>query len=199
MPKAFTETEKEQIRAQMRQKGRALFEKRGIKKTSVDELAQAAGISKGAFYIFYESKEELLLEILEEIEADIQGSILNQVVNGQRNASENVAQILKSMLLTWDKYPLLKSFGQSEFEYLVRKIPAEKAMAHAKRDEDFAKNFMKKLKDENIKSKVSARVVANLIKSLFFIGLHRDDLGDTGYAESTEILIQLVARYITEG
>ena len=70
MPKAFSEHEKETIRAQLREKARKLFEKQGLKKTTVDELAQAAGISKGAFYLFYESKEELFLEILEALEAD---------------------------------------------------------------------------------------------------------------------------------
>jgi AcrR family transcriptional regulator len=59
MPKAFSEHEKDIIRAQMREKGKDLFEKQGLKKTSVDELTAAVGISKGAFYLFYESKEEL--------------------------------------------------------------------------------------------------------------------------------------------
>ena len=31
------------------------------------------------------------------------------------------------------------------------------------------------------------------IKSLFFIGLHRDDLGETAYQEAMEVLTDLVA------
>ncbi|NCB05842.1 MAG: TetR/AcrR family transcriptional regulator, partial [Clostridia bacterium] len=38
----------------------------GMRKTTVDELAQEAGISKGAFYKFYSSKEYLFLDMLEE-------------------------------------------------------------------------------------------------------------------------------------
>ncbi len=56
MPKAFSDHEKEMIHSQMREKGKALFEKQGLKKTSVDELTEAVGISKGAFYLFYESE-----------------------------------------------------------------------------------------------------------------------------------------------
>ncbi len=198
MPKAFTEAEKELIRAQLRKKGGELFEKRGIKKTSVDELARAAGISKGAFYLFYESKEELLLDILEAIEEDIQGSVLNYAISAQEDAAESVANILTSMLLTWDKYPLLKSFGKGEFEYLIRKLPAGRIVAHVQSDEAFAKNFIKKLKKENIQTKISPRVAANLIKSLFFIGLHREDLGEGAYQESMRVMVKLVASYITE-
>ena len=61
MPKAFSEHEKETIRTQMREKGKKLFEKHGLKKTSVDEVTEAVGISKGSFYLFYGSKEELFV------------------------------------------------------------------------------------------------------------------------------------------
>lgn len=36
----------------------------GYKKTGVDELCRQAGISKGAFYLFYASKEALFCEVL---------------------------------------------------------------------------------------------------------------------------------------
>ena len=58
MPKAFTDQEKEVLREQLREKGRALFEAHGLRKTSVDEIVRAVGISKGAFYLFYKSKED---------------------------------------------------------------------------------------------------------------------------------------------
>ena len=58
MPKAFSEAEKEMIRRKLLEQGYKQFSTYGLKKTNIDELAAAAGISKGAFYIFYESKEE---------------------------------------------------------------------------------------------------------------------------------------------
>jgi len=196
MPKAFSEHEKETIRAQMRGKGKKLFEKQGLKKTSVDDLAQAVGISKGAFYLFFESKEELFLEILEQIEKEIQTSILEFAVKPKADAHKNVSDMLKSFLLTWDAYPLLKNFSKSEFDYLARKVPAERAMEHANNDEAFTNEFIKKIKREGIAVKASPRVVGNLIKSLFFISLHREDLGKDAYAETMDVMIELVAGYI---
>ena len=105
MPKAFSEHEKETIRAQMREKAKKLFEKQGIKKTSVDELAQAVDISKGAFYHFYESKEELFIEILEGLEADFRGRIFDFSISPKSNARQLLAQLFKDVLLTWDEYP----------------------------------------------------------------------------------------------
>jgi AcrR family transcriptional regulator len=41
-----------------------LFAKRGIHETSLEEVARRAGISKGAIYWHYDSKEDLLLAVL---------------------------------------------------------------------------------------------------------------------------------------
>jgi AcrR family transcriptional regulator len=199
MPKAFSEHEKETIRSQMREKATKLFEKQGLKKTSVDELAQAAGISKGAFYLFYESKEELFMEILEGLETDFRARIFDFSVRPKGNAHKLLAKLFKDALLTWDEYPLLKNFGRSEYEYLARKLPPKRIQAHVNRDDEFVNEFIKRIKREGIDVKASPRVISNLMKSLFFVSLHRDDLGLEGYVESMEILADLIARYITEG
>jgi len=196
MPKAFSEHERETIRTQMREKGKKLFEKHGLKKTSVDEVTEAVGISKGAFYLFYESKEELFLDILEQIEKEIQTSILEFTLTPKADARKNVSTMLKRFLVTWDDYPLLKNFSKSDFDYLERKIPVQRIQQHVQSDTEFTSNFIKKIKREGIIVKVSPHVVSNLIKSLFFIGLHRQDLGEDAYEEAINVMIDLVAGYV---
>ena len=199
MPKAFSEHEKETIRAQMREKGKRLFEKHGLKKTSVDELTEAAGISKGAFYLFYESKEELFLEILEELETDFRARIFDFSINPKEDARKLLAKLLSSALLTWDRYPLLKNFGMAEYEYLARKIPPERIQAHANRDNESVNDLIERIKRAGITVKASPRVVSNLMKSLFFVSLHRDALGENAYVETMQVLANVVARYIVKG
>jgi len=196
MPKAFSEQEKETLRGQFRAKGKKLFEKHGLKKTSVDELTEAVGVSKGAFYLFYESKEELFLEILEGIEREIQTRILEFTIKPKSGSSQKLSQMLRGFLVTWDDYPLLKNFSQSDFDYLVRKIPHERALRHANSDAEFTKAFIKKAKQEGIVIKASPSVASNLMKSLFLIGLHREELGQGAYAEVMNVLTELVAGYI---
>jgi len=196
MPKAFSESEKEIIRVQMREKGKKLFEKHGLKKTSVDELTEVVGISKGAFYLFYGSKEELFMEILEQIEKEIQTSILEFASQPSADGRNQVGAMLKSFLLTWDAYPLLKNFSTADFDYLVRKLPPERVMQHVNSDTEFTNHFIKKIKREGIAVKTSPRVIGNLIKSLFFLSLHREDMGAAAYEESMNVMIGLVAGYI---
>jgi len=196
MPRAFSDYEKETLKAQMREKGKKLFEVQGLRKTSVDELTEAVGISKGAFYLFFASKEELYLEILEQIETEIQTSILEFTIHPNQDAHKNISAMLKGFLLTMDAYPLLKNFSQSDFDYLLRKIPAERVMQHANSDEDFTNQFIRKIEREGITVTASPQVVGNLIKSLFFTLLHRDDFGKDSYEELMDVLIYLVAGYV---
>ena len=199
MPKAFSDHEKEAIRRQLYDKGQQLFALYGLKKTSVDDLVQAVGISKGAFYLFYGSKEELLFDILEQIEAELQTSVLTFATSKAANARQTVRDLLSHFLIQWDAYPLLKNFRQEDFMLLVRKLPAEKVQHHVDRDEAFITNFQTKLAQEGIPMQAPPQVVANLVKSLFFVGLHRNDLGEENYRATMNVLVDLVARYITEG
>lgn len=202
MPKAFSEQEKETIRQQLREQGQQLFARHGLKKTSVDDLTQAVGISKGAFYHFYDSKEELLMEILESIEVAMQTRILDAVLQqdkaGEAGARRTVGAVLTRFLLLWDEYPLLKEFSQEDYMILVRKLPAARVEQHQAQDERFINSLTEKFAQEGITLQRSPRVMANLVKSLFFVGLHREELGDAAYQETMTILVDLVAGYLTE-
>jgi AcrR family transcriptional regulator len=70
MPRAFTEEERLRIRDSLIVAGRKCFLKYGMKKTTVDDLVRLAGVARGSFYQFFNSKEALYLEIfLQEIPA----------------------------------------------------------------------------------------------------------------------------------
>lgn len=64
MAVAFTPGEKEHIARTLVDTAERLFATQGLKKTSLDELVQPAGIAKGSFYAFFDSKESLYLEVM---------------------------------------------------------------------------------------------------------------------------------------
>ncbi|MDN3016255.1 TetR/AcrR family transcriptional regulator [Paenibacillus sp. BSR1-1] len=55
--------------------GMKLFASKGFSSTSIQEIATESGISKGAFYLHFKSKDELLLAILEYIFETVNSSI----------------------------------------------------------------------------------------------------------------------------
>mgnify|MGYP000252210222 FL=1 len=64
MAVAFTLDEKDCIARTLIDTAERLFATQGLKKTSLDELVRPAGIGKGSFYAFFESKESLYLEVM---------------------------------------------------------------------------------------------------------------------------------------
>ena len=94
MPKTFTGKEKEIIRKTLIRNGKELFSKYGLKKTSITELTNTAGIAQGTFYKFFESKEELYFEILE-LEESESAEYLENIVKSSKSAKESIKKIIK--------------------------------------------------------------------------------------------------------
>ena len=72
MARSFTEREKENIKKSLQEACKQSWTQYGYKKTSVDDLCKQAGISKGAFYLFFESKEALFCDLLCSVQKEIQ-------------------------------------------------------------------------------------------------------------------------------
>jgi hypothetical protein len=94
---------------------------------------------------------------------------------------------------------LLKNLSLADFEYLIRKLPPDRIQKHVNQDDDFVNEFLERIKSEGVAVKAPPGVIANLMKSLFFVSLHRDDLGSKDYVETMKVLTDLIARYIIEG
>lgn len=199
MPKAFSNQEKEIIRRRLHEKGTQIFETYGLKKTSVDDLTKAVGISKGAFYLFYESKEELFMEILEELERQQRNLILQMKISAQDDPLESLTKLLKAFINSWIEFPLLANLKQADYEYFLRKIPPQRLDTHIHHDQEFMRAFIEKISREGIEVKAPVDQISYLLLSLFFVLLHRNDLGEKGSNESIDILTRLIARYLVEG
>ena len=61
----------EQRRADLLAAGRALFLAKGIAATSLDDITQRAGVSKGLFYLYFASKEDLVLALQDQFSREV--------------------------------------------------------------------------------------------------------------------------------
>lgn len=90
MPKPFTAAQKETIREKLMEVGRACFLRYGLTKTTLEDLVKPAGIAKASFYLFFDSKETLYIELLlAEMPA-----MMKRLVDGSFGATENTRQAL---------------------------------------------------------------------------------------------------------
>jgi AcrR family transcriptional regulator len=193
MPKGFSEREKAIIREKLLEKGRECFATYGIRKTSVEELTDAAGISKGAFYLFFDSKELLFFEILGQFEAAYHDQMVEVAAGAQGSPRERIKQFLTQAFSAWRTNPLFTHFNQEEFEYLARKLPEEALATTQSRDDLFAERLFEVWRGQGIQIDLDARTYTGLIRALFFVGLHARGIGQEAYPDVLALLIDMVA------
>ena len=88
MAKAFDDNERKLIKDKLKEGALLFIQQQGVRKTSVDELVKYANISKGAFYLFYTSKE-LLFDTIIDDHKKLEKEFLNAINN---NTSENIVK-----------------------------------------------------------------------------------------------------------
>jgi len=71
MPRALTEQEKCRQCQKLLDKGRAVLMSQGLKRISVDDIVNAAGMAKGTFYQHFDSKEKYLFVLIEDIHKQV--------------------------------------------------------------------------------------------------------------------------------
>ncbi len=80
----------EERRSEILMKAQELFYVHGYTRTSVNMVIEALGISKGAFYHYFKSKEELLDSLADILSQNIKSKIEAVVDNGNLNAIEKL-------------------------------------------------------------------------------------------------------------
>lgn len=126
MPR-FSQQEREKIHANLLTQGERLFITHGIKKVTIDDLVNAVGIAKASFYIFYQSKEYLYLDIVQSLQRDVFNK-MDAVLQGNAGLPGRlrVAQVFKSMYQVLSQYPLLGGIDTATAELIARKVSAER-------------------------------------------------------------------------
>jgi len=123
MARSFTEREKENIKKSLQEACKQSWTQYGYKKTSVDDLCKKAGISKGAFYLFFESKEALFCDLLCSVQKEIQDAAWK--VMEECENKYGVAEALKLIYREYDKNNFLYNSNNTDFTILMNKLSEE--------------------------------------------------------------------------
>jgi AcrR family transcriptional regulator len=90
-------------RDQLIQRALELFERNGYPRTSVEDIVDAAGLTKGAFYHHFQSKEEVL-EIIHNDYVDAQVEMCERIIDKYTDPREQFAQIARSTITGLGEY-----------------------------------------------------------------------------------------------
>ena len=193
MPKAFTEHEKNIIRERLVEQGFKQFAAFGLRKTNIEELAAAAGISKGAFYIFYESKEALFMDVAEEVEKVFRRDLLTAIDLPGPSPRARLFHVFKMAFDSLKTIPLLALFSGGDYNLLSRRVPTGKIQEHLGGDLAFMTELVARCQQAGIPIQVSPEEIIGLLFPLVLAKLHEDDFSQGVFPNNLDALLELAA------
>ena len=193
MAKSFSDREKARIREALVEHGRELFAQYGLKRTSIEDLTKAAGISQGSFYAFYGSKEELYFEILE-IEEEQLSHSLRKLFDSEALSKDSLKRFLDAYNEAVYGNALIKNLIRNrEYELLTRKLPADRLRDHLRNESWLFGSVVAPLQDSGSFRDVRPEVLTGLFHALFLLQLHRSEIGEDVFPEVMGLMTNVIA------
>lgn len=177
MGKPFTEEEKSVIYNNLINIGLEEISKYGFKKTSIEDIASKAAISKGAFYKFFPSKEVFFFKIFEAAELEMKQKAQNIIPKFDENFRENFVVNLCNYLLLLKDERYTKIFTCEDIDYITRGIPAEELETHLQKDNLDILDIVNEMDNFIDIKKIDVEFIAGLTKVMFLTTVHQQQIG----------------------
>lgn len=183
---AFTEQKNEMIRKDLLDEALRCTVTIGMRKTSVEQLTEAAGIAKGSFYKFFPSKELLFFAVLENIHTEtyvVAEKALQD--NAELPPTERAAKIILAACKYLSDTKAM-TFIENDAEYLLRRIPEDIKNAHYHDDEIHIRQI---LEASELMPKGGMELAVATIRGLILTVSHQGEIGKL-YPQVLETLVR---------
>ena len=187
---AFTDEQNETIRGDLIREARCCGVTVGMRKTSVEQLTNAVGISKGSFYKFFDSKELLFFAVLEDIHRE--GFAVAQE-SLQKNAAIDPADRAAAAILAacrWLADTKAFVFIEQDADFLLHRLPEDVKTAHYHDDET---HICTLLEEGGLQPKGGMALAAATVRGLILTVSHQEQIG-TLYPQVLETLARGACR-----
>ena len=191
---AFTEEQDETIRRDLIREARCCGVTVGMRKTSVEQLTEAVGISKGSFYKFFDSKELLFFAVLEDIHTECFAAAQKSL---QENAAIDPASRTAAAILAacrWLSETKAFVFIENDAEFLLHRLPEEVKTAHYHDDEMHIRLLLEKY---DLVPNRGISLAAATVRGLILTVSHKEQIGEL-YPQVLETLVYGACRALFE-
>lgn len=183
---AFSDFETEQIYKALLAETRRCAVMLGMRKTSVDQLTQAVGISKGSFYRFFASKELLFFAVLEDIHSelyDVADGVLRENISlpPAERAAKAILAVCKRMSDTG-----VMTFIENDVAALLQRLPEKIKAGHYHDDEAHIRDL---LETNSLSPEGGAELATATVRGLILTISHKEQIGSL-YPQVLELLVR---------
>ncbi|QGU95407.1 TetR family transcriptional regulator [Clostridium bovifaecis] len=193
----FTELEKEKIREELLEAAYGFFIDKGFKSTSLEDITSSVGIAKSSFYLFFESKEKLYMELLAHEGEQIEKQVWPKVI-ATEDISSAIKMYLNKMTLELESKILTQRlvYDLKEYKLVSRKLNPEYVGSQNLRSIIPLMKFIKSRQDSKEIIDEDPGVIAGVLRSALLIGSQKGDLQQYNYERIRELLFEAVANQI---
>lgn len=171
MARSFSDAEKDNIRNKLIDECGKSWMLIGYKKTKIDELCSKVGISKGAFYAFFDSKEHLFCRVFDVFQE--RHKALEETLPAFPE-KEDISHMLKQLYLEYNKTNILTQRNSPDFISFLNRAPKEWIEKSRKISANFiADNIF----NSNLKLKMSKEKAIGIFNALLAIVTSKEILG----------------------
>lgn len=172
---AFTDYETERIREALLAEARRCAVTLGMRKTSVDQLTQTVGISKGSFYKFCESKELLFFAVLEDIHTELY-EVADRALhdNDSLSPAERVTAAILAVCKRMSDTGVL-TFIENDAETLLSRLPENIKAEHYHDDEAHIRVLLEK---NALIPKGGMELATATVRGLILTVSHKKQIGE---------------------
>lgn len=191
MATPFSDREREQIRKKLNDVAQECLLNYGVRKTTVDQIVQMAGISKGSFYNFYPGKEILFFKVLEEYQKSIIDKLSNKLRVEENIGIDKFTELIYQLYQDVRQSFIMSIIQNQEFEFLIRKLPKELIIEHHSLDDILTKNVFSYIK---IKDGIDIDIISASLRAIFMTMIHIEEVGEKHFDEVLKLLIKGLAQ-----
>lgn len=194
----FTELEKEKIREELLKVAYRFFVDKGFKNTSLEDITSSVGIAKSSFYIFFESKEILYMELLAHEGEQIEKQVWPKVI-AAKDIRSAIKIYLNEMALELEDKILTQRlvYDLEEYKIVSRKLNPDYVGSEHLRSIVPLVEFIKLRQDSNEIIDEEPGIIAGVLRAAWLIGSQNGDLQQYNYERIKELLFEAVADRVT--
>jgi AcrR family transcriptional regulator len=194
MPRAFTPSERAEIKERLIDVAEEHFARFGYRRANVGEIASAAGISKGTLYLFYEAKAELFATMALRLEARMREALLQEMDRPFWSAVERLEAFFRAMLEALVDHPVLWIVvDPDEAVALFRDLSPETSEHLMNEDLSFFGSLLDEWREKGWVRSIDPGVFTGLVRALYAVSLHRDLVGEQEYSVVVDLLVASLA------
>ncbi|MBS5787582.1 MAG: TetR/AcrR family transcriptional regulator [Clostridioides difficile] len=173
--KVFTGEDKNRIKSNLIDICKELWISQGYKETSIKELSSRVGISTGAFYNLYSSKENLFFETLCEVQISINQKFMNAI--SQNSTKQGFLHAVNELYFEYNNKPFLYNTKTPDFLLLYNKLTQEQIKTLEAYNVEL---FRESIQKADLKLKIDENLAFSVFSLLFSTIASKDDLSKSG-------------------